>query len=36
MGAGSAADRTADATEETARNTKRILDEVQDNELAFE
>jgi len=36
MGIGSnAAERTADATEETARNTRRILDEVEDGGLAF-
>jgi len=31
-----AAERTAEATEDTARNTKRILDEVEDGGLAFE
>jgi len=36
MGIGSnASERTADATEETARNTRRILDEVEDGGLAF-
>jgi len=33
---GSAAERTAKASEETARNTKRILDEVQSGEATFE
>ncbi|MCY3019527.1 MAG: hypothetical protein NTW87_10935 [Planctomycetota bacterium] len=33
---GSAAERTAKSSEETARNTKRILDEVQSGEATFE
>lgn len=33
---GSAADRTAKATEDTAKNTGRILDELRDDEAAFE
>jgi len=36
MGAGGVAERTADATEETAKNTRRILQEMDENELAFE
>lgn len=36
LGAGNAADRTAKATEETAKNTKRIVQEMGQNQLAFE
>ena len=36
LGAAGAADRTADATEETARNTRRIVREMQQNQLVFE
>ncbi|HOM77507.1 MAG TPA: hypothetical protein PLE88_13420, partial [Anaerohalosphaeraceae bacterium] len=35
LGTGSAADRTAKATEETARNTKRLLDEARNNGATF-
>ncbi|MDH4201415.1 MAG: phage tail tape measure protein [Phycisphaerae bacterium] len=35
LGTGSAADRTAKATEETARNTKRLLDESRNNGATF-
>ena len=35
LGTGSAADRTAKATEETARNTKKILDESRNNGATF-
>jgi hypothetical protein len=35
LGTGSAADRTAKATEETARNTKRILDETKNGGVRF-
>ena len=35
LGTGSAADRTAKASEETARNTKRLLDEARNNGATF-
>jgi len=35
LGTGNAAERTAKATEETARNTKRLLDEARNNGVAF-
>jgi hypothetical protein len=35
MGAGSSMDRTAKATEETAKNTKKLLDEAQNGGLVF-
>lgn len=35
LGTGSAAERTAKATEETARNTKRLLDEARNNGATF-
>ena len=35
LGAGDAADRTAKATEETAKNTRKLLDEIIDGGLAF-
>lgn len=36
LGGGTAAERTAKATEDTAKNTQKLLDEVRDNGLAFE
>ncbi|MGD9857775.1 MAG: hypothetical protein AB7U20_22760, partial [Planctomycetaceae bacterium] len=35
LGGGSAADRTAKATEETAKNTKRLLEQSQHGQLVF-
>lgn len=35
LGAGNAADRTAKASEKTAKNTQKLLDEVRDNGAAF-
>jgi cysteinyl-tRNA synthetase len=35
LGTGNAMDRTARATEQTAKNTRRLLDEVRGNEMAF-